>query len=63
MVSTVAISKIEKRDGRVVPFDRSKIETAIGKASNAAEEQISKVKLVHMVNRIVENLGRGKSAS
>ncbi|WP_286880122.1 anaerobic ribonucleoside-triphosphate reductase, partial [Proteiniphilum sp. UBA7639] len=61
MVSTVTISKIKKRDGRIVPFDRSKIEAAIGEASNAAEEQISKVKLVHMVDRIVENLERGRS--
>jgi len=51
MVSVKDISKIRKRDGRVVPFDQSRITNAIYKAGNAVE--IDDKKLAEKISKKV----------
>jgi ribonucleoside-diphosphate reductase alpha chain len=56
MFKNKQLDKIRKRDGRIVPFDQSRITTAIGKAALAVGETEAKLaeKLSHKVCEILE---------
>ena len=52
-------SKIQKRDGRVVPFDKEKIRVAIMKASLAAKERIDNTSLDRIVDCVIAAIPNG----
>lgn len=52
----MSIAQVKKRDGLVVPFDRSKIETAMGRAFAAQEIFVEADVLRSMTDGIIDNL-------
>lgn len=51
------IQTITKRDGKVVPFDKSRIQNAIQKAFNATKEEHTDATVPNLVERVVYRLG------
>ncbi len=51
----MALDKIKKRNGQVVDFDRTRIEIAIGKASQTAGHDVSKEEIITLVSAIIAN--------
>lgn len=45
------IKQIQKRDGRLVPFDKHKIKVAIGKAFESSKEKKTKKQLLFLLIR------------
>ena len=53
------IKLVEKRDGKVVPFDRSRVESAIQAAMLRTEAGVD-IELVHRIADSVENTYKDK---
>ncbi len=51
----MALHKIKKRNGQVVDFDRTRIEIAIGKASQTASHEVSIEEIITLVNAVIAN--------
>ena len=52
----VGIAAVEKRDGRVVPFDRKRIEAAIGRAFQARGKQEQREQATSLTDKVIELL-------
>ena len=50
------IEQVRKRDGRIVTFDRAKIEQAIAKAFIATDTKVDNDKIRSIVDRVIEHI-------
>jgi ribonucleoside-triphosphate reductase len=49
----MSFEQIKKRNGQMVDFDRSRIETAIGKASDSSGGEASKEDIISVVDQVI----------